>query len=911
MRLTACSLLVTLSAVGMAFLPVSAAANALPAIDEPVQANRVAPTFPVGKALMFPITASDADGDVLSYKVTSSNPKIMVRAKTGNPAWRLGVSYNGQQLPEMVFQLFRDWTPLTAGFMGGFAQSGFFENLKFHRVLSGFVLQGGDPLGTGQGGPGMSGTNVDTAFRFENEFDPALIFTGRGQLAMANSGINRSGRLNTANQVVPADFTASNGSQFFITLGKPRHLDFKHTIFGQMLRGFETADQIAAVPVDTNGKPNSDVVITSSKLERNTQDAVLVLSANGVGTSEITVTVTDGNGGTVSRQFTVNAVADTVNSPPFLKAVPPQVALREKQLDIPMTAIDLEFDYLQLQRDVSNPGRNYLLKGSIANGFAGTFGTTVAVLGKPGYEGPLYLGADVAQFDMLDGSFEPVGDSIPILIGVGEKAVRGEPVPVLGTPAQELPNVIVARLNDTDPAGIPGNFTAQINWGDGTPVTTGIVSRDASRPAAALSVVSGTHTYARAGIYTIVVTATGNKGAGVVIRSQAVISAGPLKAVGQELAVNNATVGNRVLATFTDANSIGRPLNYRATIDWGDGTNSRGVIAKGPNGSFVVRGSHVYRDPEAYAISVHIQKVGSDPAAAVEAWSTATLRGFSPAVHLPPFPQAHLIGAWNSGPNKTLTHSVGAGGFVPADLQAQLAGVFIVVNSGNKTSKPGKLRFWLSNDQVLNTGGLGGDIRLTVNGTPEMLIAGLAPGGGGQVGLTLKLPKGESGGGKFLLSELVYSDPIIDFSAVPKFNVMAIDPTIIVFEQSGSQTSEAGATQTFKVVLDTAPTANVVIPLESTVAGEGVVSKVEVAGESSDPPLAVNQLVFTPANWFKPHVVTVRGVDDTIKDGTKPYQIRLKPAVSTDLHYGGTNGTDTVNGLDASDVSFTNLDNEP
>ena len=117
-----------------------------------------------------------------------------------------------------------------------------YTDVIFHRVISGFMIQGGDPDGTGMGGPG---------YTFVDEFHPELTFSKPYILAMANAG------------------PATNGSQFFITVGLTPHLNFKHTIFGEVADEASRAvvDKIAAVPTGRQDRPVQDVVINSVTIE--------------------------------------------------------------------------------------------------------------------------------------------------------------------------------------------------------------------------------------------------------------------------------------------------------------------------------------------------------------------------------------------------------------------------------------------------------------------------------------------------------------------------------------------------------------------------------------------------------------------------------------------------------------------
>ena len=142
-------------------------------------------------------------------------------------------------------ELFADKTPKTVENFVGLAEKGYYKGVIFHRVIKDFMIQGGDPTGTGRGGESLWGKP------FEDEIVPSLTFDKPGMLAMANAGPN------------------TNGSQFFITVAPTTWLNGHHTIFGQVIDGMDVVYAISKVATSKPGdKPLKDVVIESIKIEK-------------------------------------------------------------------------------------------------------------------------------------------------------------------------------------------------------------------------------------------------------------------------------------------------------------------------------------------------------------------------------------------------------------------------------------------------------------------------------------------------------------------------------------------------------------------------------------------------------------------------------------------------------------------
>jgi peptidyl-prolyl cis-trans isomerase A (cyclophilin A) len=143
---------------------------------------------------------------------------------------------------DIVIELDAGKAPKTVDNFVRYVKDGHYNGTVFHRVIPSFMIQGGDPMGNGMGGPG---------YKFEDETKGSSHrFDKPGKLAMANAGPN------------------TNGSQFFITVAPTEWLTGKHTIFGEVVEGYDVVEKISNVPRGGNDRPKKDVTVQSVKIER-------------------------------------------------------------------------------------------------------------------------------------------------------------------------------------------------------------------------------------------------------------------------------------------------------------------------------------------------------------------------------------------------------------------------------------------------------------------------------------------------------------------------------------------------------------------------------------------------------------------------------------------------------------------
>ena len=345
-------------------------------------------TLLAGAPLQIPLAGFDSELDALTFSIQSTNGAITGTTNAANRSLRLAVEHDGGTEADtfagaMTFELFEDRAPRTAARIIQLAQSGFYDDLTFHRVINNFMIQGGDPLGTGTGGSGTE---------FDDEFTPLLQHTSTGLLSMAKSSDD------------------TNDSQFFVTEGPTRHLDFNHSILGRLTTGEAVREAISNVPTGAANKPSSPVTITSATVYLDTQNRVLSLSApiGATGSGDVTVTVYDGKGHQTQRTFQVTIAPDTTNNRPIFLYDAPFFLQYNGTVNFQLASLDLEgspifYDKAPVDEDLTLTFDSTTGAGTLTakNNFIGVNSVYIAVRATTND------GTGIDQFD---------GQSLPVLV---------------------------------------------------------------------------------------------------------------------------------------------------------------------------------------------------------------------------------------------------------------------------------------------------------------------------------------------------------------------------------------------------------------------------------------------------------------------------------------------------------------
>ena len=473
---------------------------AAPTIDPMANVN-----IPAGKSLAIPVTATSPNGLPLTFTATSSTNRIAVQVRTNNPFWKMSVvqaappaTPGAYQTPfrgsyqtvtnvgDMTFMLFRDVAPHAVDVIQGLTASGMYtSNTIFHRVIAGFMDQGGDPSTNGTGGP---------VFRYNDEWNPQTMFTGSGQLALANSGKD------------------TDGSQFFVTVAPYRFGDFGYVIFGQLLRGFNVLSNINNTAVDANSRPLADVIITKASLVPDNFDTVLTLTGTNLAgvAGTIKVVASDGAGGLTTNSFTATTVADANLENPFLYPNVTTNLIGPVNKSLTNYVFGYDFPGVTNYWYVLYADANSSV--SATNSFLNvvTNQLQMVVVPNTNYTGPVSFVFVVASFPYWN--FYPLGlwfnspgqypyDSQTYTFAFGDTAISAAATNFVAPPLATFSNQLLASFTNGVPNSPTNNFSASINWGDNSISSGVILTNTLGRKE-----VRGSHTYTNSGDYPVYIT---------------------------------------------------------------------------------------------------------------------------------------------------------------------------------------------------------------------------------------------------------------------------------------------------------------------------------------------------------------------------------------------------------------------
>ena len=470
-------------------------------------------TVPAGKSLIIPITATVTNGRPLTFTITGSTNAMTIVTHTNDPFWKLNVAqasapsapgafetpFRGSlvtvtNVGDLTFMLFPEYAPNTVSIFQGLSDSGFYNaNTIFHRVVNGFVIQGGDPLTNGTGG---------LVFQYNDEFNPQAIFSGNGQLALANSGKN------------------TDGSQFFVTEAPFRSGDFQYTIFGQLIRGFDVLTNIESTAVDTNSRPLANEIITQASMVPDTADTVITLVATNRAnvTNKVTVVADDGAGGRATNTFIAISITDSnSNSQPFFfgNTVTNVVTPVNKPVTNILNALELDGEELYWtvfygNAASTNSSLYYLTTNSLlksltynvtdaggqmkfyvtATNFTGQVEYTMVVSSSSSWYTDYELGLSLPPYYYLNYYFT-----------FGDTPINAQASPTPPQSPGTFTNLLLATFTNGVAGSAVTNFTASIQWGDDS-ITLGVITTNTTR----MKEVLGSHTYTNSGVFPIAIT---------------------------------------------------------------------------------------------------------------------------------------------------------------------------------------------------------------------------------------------------------------------------------------------------------------------------------------------------------------------------------------------------------------------
>lgn len=379
------------TAQGIGMLPPSLAANEI--------------VFNNSKYFYLPLPTDNPGGGAQTFQVTSDDPNVTAEVLTGGRSIRMTVTIDPDGAAVtgvLTFRLFEDIAPIATSKIIERAQSGFYVGKTFYRVDDGFVAQGG--------------ANAPSDDTFDDEFSPLATFTGIGQLAMANSGDD------------------VNGTEFFITdidlvLGVtgpstflPQHLNFNHTIFGQMTAGFGFFNTLMTTPTTVGTTPDVPIVIDNVEVFTDNENGLVRLFAPAGYTTPVgdpaivTVTVTDSANTTTMQAFEVTVTPDLNNDRPFLLPSGPFNTMINTPVTFTLPAIDI---------DGTNPTFSYVGANDNVTVDLNPVTGQVTVTPKGGFIGSVELTFQVTDAGGIGDPSAPLIDTQKYVVNVGGLTVDG------------------------------------------------------------------------------------------------------------------------------------------------------------------------------------------------------------------------------------------------------------------------------------------------------------------------------------------------------------------------------------------------------------------------------------------------------------------------------------------------------
>jgi hypothetical protein len=328
-------------------------------------------------------------------------------------------------------------------------------------------------------------------FRFDDEFNPQAIFSGNGQLAMANSGKD------------------TDGSQFFVTAGPQRELDFGYTLFGQLVRGFDVLTNIINTPTNGAASPLAEVIIARASFVPDNFDTVLTLAGtNSVGVAgTISVIADDGAGGRTTNSFTATTVADANLEAAFL--YPNTVTNLVAPVNGRLTNFVLGYDFPGITNNWYVLYADYNSSLSATNSFDNIVSNQMQVFVIPNsnYVGPVSLIFYVSSSP----SFTTYDQQL-YTFAFGDTVISAVPTNFTAPALVPFTNLLLATFTNGVPNSATTNFTAFINWGDNS-TNGGLILTNL----AGWKEVHGSHTYTNAGNYPVYLTVQSAFGASMTV----------------------------------------------------------------------------------------------------------------------------------------------------------------------------------------------------------------------------------------------------------------------------------------------------------------------------------------------------------------------------------------------------------